>query len=236
MDQQRDDDRVRVPRRHRPPRVRARHPGHLSGSRVGNQGRARADAPPRPRDDRPGRLGAGLPGDPAPGSVLRRQARDEGHVRVAAVRVAPPGLGRERDDGPAARDEHAAVRPLPEQDATPPDAGAADLRARGRGAGDLLGRAPSPARAVRRPSDGLHDHRQQARAVVGRALPGEDRGGRPADRRAIRRRGGGEPVRAGRRRPRRGVARQSSTTSRTREASRPGSAGTGSARSWPLLR
>ncbi len=55
------------------------------------------------------------------------------------------GSKRARDDGPAARDEHAPVRSLPEQDAAPPDAGSADLRARGRGAGDLLGRAPSPA-------------------------------------------------------------------------------------------
>ena len=40
-------------------------------------------------------------------------------------------LGRPHDHGPAPRHEHAAVRPLPEQDAAPPDAGAADLPARG---------------------------------------------------------------------------------------------------------
>ena len=123
-----------------PARVRARHPRHLPGSGVGNEGRAGADASARPRHDRPGRLGARLPRHPAPGAVLRRQARDEGHVRVAAVRAPPPRQQRARDDGPAARDEHAAVRPLPEQDAAPPDAGAADLRARGRRPRGLLGR------------------------------------------------------------------------------------------------
>ncbi len=73
----------------------------------------------------------------------------KGMFESLAVRGLPPSrLERPRDDGPAARDEHAPVRPLPEQDATPPDAGAADLRARGGGAGDSLGGAPSAGREL----------------------------------------------------------------------------------------
>ena len=45
-----------------------------------------------PRDrgvDRPGRLGAGVPGHPAPVGLLRGQARDPGVLRLAALRADP---------------------------------------------------------------------------------------------------------------------------------------------------
>ena len=186
----------------------------------------------RPRHRRAGRLGARVPRDPAAVALLRRQARDQGLVRVAALRASPPRLGRPPDDGPAAWSEHAAVRPLPEPDAPPSPAGAADLPAGGRRARDLLGGAPSPPRALRGPANGLHDPRQQARAVVRRALPREERGQRPADPRPVRRAEGGEPVRAGRRGPRRGSRTACSTSRRTGAAPRRGSVVTGARQRW----
>ncbi|GAA2925211.1 hypothetical protein GCM10020221_21450 [Streptomyces thioluteus] len=65
-----------------------------------------------PRDhghDRPGRLGAGVPGDPAAVRVLRGEARDPGYERGAALRAPPPGQQGAHHDGAVARDEHPAV-------------------------------------------------------------------------------------------------------------------------------
>ncbi len=81
----------------RPSRVSSSAPpGHLSRARLGNQGGARADGASRPPNDRPGRLGAGLPRDPPPGARLRRDARDQRVPGIAAVLAAPPRKQRER--------------------------------------------------------------------------------------------------------------------------------------------
>ena len=117
LDQRRDDDGVRLLLGRAPRRVPARDRGHLSRRRLGHALRAQPDAAARPRHDRPGRLGAGLPRDPAPGAVLRREARDEGVLRVGADGAHARGLERPRDDGAAAGPEHAPVRPLPLEDA-----------------------------------------------------------------------------------------------------------------------
>ena len=89
LGQQRHGDGLRAGRadidaRGVPPRDR----GHLPRLRLGHAGRAAADAAARPGRDRAGRLGARLPGHPAAGGLLRRQARDPGLPRVAAHRAA----------------------------------------------------------------------------------------------------------------------------------------------------
>ena len=63
----------------------------------------------RPRDDRAGRLGAGLPRHPAAVRLLRRQARDPGLPRVAALRAAARAQQRARDHGADAGGQHPAV-------------------------------------------------------------------------------------------------------------------------------
>ena len=108
------------------------HRGHLPRLRLRHHGRAAPDAAARPRRDRAGRLGAGLPRHPAAERVLRRQARDPGLPRVAALRAAARPEQRARHDGAAAGGQHAAVRLGAVPAAPPGPAGAADLPARGR--------------------------------------------------------------------------------------------------------
>ncbi len=204
LGEQLDDHGLLLVRRDRARGVQAGERRHLPRHRLGHEGRLQADAAARPRHDRAGRLGNGLPRHSAAVAVLRRQARDQGLRRVAAHGDPREGLEGPRIDGPAARRQHAAVRPLPLEDAAAPDAGAADLRARGRRRRRPLGRPPPPPRGLGRDPDRLHDHRQPARPLARRVLPGEDRRQGPADRRAtdaeeLRR----QPLLPARRRPRR---------------------------------
>ncbi len=117
LGQQLDDHGLLLLRGDRARGVPAGDRGHLPGHRVGHAGRAEADAAPRPRHDRAGRLGDGLPRDSAAVALLRRQARDEGLRRVAAHASSATRARRCTYDGPAARRQHAAVRPLPLEDA-----------------------------------------------------------------------------------------------------------------------
>ncbi len=105
---------------------------------------------PRPRQDRAGRLGALLPRDPAAGRLLRREVRDPRLHRLDPHRAAPRQEQGADHDGPAAGREHDAVQLVSLEAARPPEAGPADLPAGDPGGGRLLGRAPSPPRAVGR--------------------------------------------------------------------------------------
>jgi hypothetical protein len=55
----------------------------LPGLGVGDDGCTPPHAPAKPGHHRPDRIGAGLPGHPAPGGLLRRQARAAGLPRLA---------------------------------------------------------------------------------------------------------------------------------------------------------
>ena len=103
LDQQRDDDRVRLLRGHLGGEYERATRRDLPRHGVGDEGRARADDAPRSRHRRADRLGARVSRDPAAVALLRRQARDQGLVRVAALRAAPPRLGRPPDDGRSCR-------------------------------------------------------------------------------------------------------------------------------------
>ena len=118
----------------------------------------------RPRHDRPGRLGAVLPGDPAAGRLLRREVRDPRLHRLDPHRAAARQEQRADHDGPAARRQHDPVQLVSLQAARPPAAGAADLPAGDPGRGGLLGRPPPPPRAVGRLQRRPGDPRQPARA------------------------------------------------------------------------
>ncbi len=98
----------------------------------GTMAALRADEAARPRHDRAGRLGAGLPRHPAADGVLRGQARDPGLPRGAALRAAAREEQRARDDGADAGGQHPAVLVGAVPAAAPRAAGAADLPARGR--------------------------------------------------------------------------------------------------------
>src|SRR5581483_6440978 len=174
------------------PRLRQRHPG-------GPQ----PDAAPGPRRDRPDRIGAGLPGDPGPVGVLRRQARHPGLHRVGPLRAPAPEVGRPHRHGAAAGGEHDAVRlgavaPAPQAPARPADLPAGAHR-QGRGP---HGRA-SPAGDVADGADGAGHPRQPRRPRLPRPAPGSQRRRIAADRRARRPRPAGQPVAAGGRGPRR---------------------------------
>ena len=111
--------------------VQARDRGDLSRRGLRHDGGAEADASARPRHDRPGRLGARLPRDPAAVRLLRRQVRDPRLHRLGAHRAhARPQQGLDHD-GAAAGGQHAPVQLVPDEAARPPPAGAADLPARG---------------------------------------------------------------------------------------------------------
>ena len=148
---------------------------------LGNDGGAALHAAARPGRDRPGRLRARLPRHPASGRLLRRQARDAGLPRIAARRADARRLERARDDGAAARPEHAAVHLGPREAAAEAAAGAADLPARGRGRSDRLGGDASAARADGRVADGEGDRRQRRRTRARRPLPCAHRLRRPAN-------------------------------------------------------
>ena len=101
LDQQRDDDGVRLLRGHLDPReyeraTRVTYLGTVWGTKA-----ALERMLPRDADDRADRLGARVPRDPASVPVLRRQARDQGLVRLAALRATPSRQQRPSDDGPA---------------------------------------------------------------------------------------------------------------------------------------
>ena len=132
-------------------------------------------------NDRPGRLGAVLPGDPAAGGVLRGEVRDPRLHRLDPHRAAARQEQRAHHDGPAARRQHDPVQLVSLQAAQAPDAGAADLPAGDPGRGGLLGRAPPPPRAVGRLQRRAGDPRQQARAELCRLVSRQDRFQRPAD-------------------------------------------------------
>ena len=140
---------------------------------------------PRDRgDDRAGRLGARLPGHPAAERLLRRQARDPGLQRGAALRAAAREERRPRHDAPDARGQHPAVRLGPLAAAASRPARPAHLPARGdRPRRALRGRPPQASRVLDRGQHRRHARRQRARARHARPLPGEDRLRLPADRR-----------------------------------------------------
>ncbi len=75
------------------------HRGHVPRHRPRHARGPEADAAPRPRLDRPGRVGTGLPGHPAPVGVLRGQARDPGLLRLPPLRVDPRREPSPADDG-----------------------------------------------------------------------------------------------------------------------------------------
>ncbi len=131
-------------------RRRTRHGGHVSRRRVRHARRAEADAAARPRRDRAGRFGARVPRHSASGRVLRREARDPGLHRIAALRAAPRSQPRARHDGAAAGDEYSAVRLGEEPAAARAAAGSADLPAGSGGRRDRLGGHAAATRDQRR--------------------------------------------------------------------------------------
>ena len=175
---------------HETGRVPPRHRGDLPGHRPRHPGSAFADAAARPRRDRSGRLGAGLPGHPAPVGLLRGQARDPGVLRLSPLRADPRQEPRPPDDGADARAEHTSVLLGQEPAAQEGTAGAADLPARGRGRIHRLGRPSQPALVDGRLAHRRGDHRQQDRPGLARRLPRQHLLRRPDDRRA---RGSGPP-------------------------------------------
>src|SRR5439155_24716831 len=96
------------------------------------------------------------------------EARGEGLLGVASHRAPPQGREHPPADGAAAGTEHAAVRPLPREDAALPDAGAADLSARARRRRGLRRGSLEPARALGRNADGVHDRRRADHAGLAR--------------------------------------------------------------------
>ena len=178
--------------------------GHLPGHRVGDESGAEAVEATGPGTIV--QVGSALAYRGIP--CRRRTAAPSTRSRACSSRSAASCARTEQrppDDGPAARAEHAAVRPLPSR----------------------MPRHPQPVKPIFQPEVAARAvywaahhrrrelyvgfrpctrSRQQARAVVRRAVPGEDRDRRPAVERAVRRRGGSEPVRADRRAPRRGRA------------------------------
>ncbi len=169
-------------------RVQAGHRGQLPGLRLRHHGRAEADAAPRPRHHRPGRLRAGLPRHPAADRLLRRQARHPGLPRVAALRAAARPQQRARHDGADAGGQHPAVRlgAVPAAQARP--AGAADLPARGRRPRRPLRRRPPAAAGVlgRRQHHG-HPGRQRRSPPACSTATWPGPGSIPADDRPERR-------------------------------------------------
>ncbi len=110
LGQRRDGDRVRPLYRHRARGVQACHRGHLPRRGLRDDGRAEADGPPRSRQDRPGGLGALLPGDPSAGRLLRREVRDPRVHRLDPHRAARRPQQGAADHGAAARGELHAVQ------------------------------------------------------------------------------------------------------------------------------
>ena len=141
-------------------------PGHLPRRGVRHDGRARPHAPAQSRHDRPGRLGALLPGDPAAVGLLRRQVRDPRLHRLVAHRAAARAQQGLDHDGAAAGGQHATVQLVPDAHAGPSPARAADLSARDPCRGRLLGRPPPPSRAVGRPEHRQGDPRELPRAPL----------------------------------------------------------------------
>jgi hypothetical protein len=81
----------------------------LPGLGVGDDGCTPPHAPAKPGHRRPDRIGAGLPGHPAPGGLLRRQARAAGVPRLAPRRAPARGQQGPCHDGSSSRAEHAPV-------------------------------------------------------------------------------------------------------------------------------
>ena len=158
--------------------------GQLPGQRPRHPRRPRPDAASRPGDDRPGRLGPGLPGHPAPGQLLRLEVRHPGLRRLPAVRAAPRQERRADHVGPHAGPEHAPVRLGPQPPAVPSPTRAAHLPARGGGAGHRVGRRPSPPRILDRLPDRRRHRGQLGDPRSPRPLPGPHQLPGPADRQA----------------------------------------------------
>ena len=198
--------------------VQAGHRGQLPRLRLRHHGGAEADEAARPRRDRAGRVGAGVPGHPAADRLLRGQARDPGLHRVAALRAAAREEQRARDDGADAGGEHAAVLLGAVPAAAAPEAGAADLPAGGRGRRAVLYAADHPQRreywvAARRRR---HADRQRGRAgLLDRYLARTGFDAQQTDA-AARPGRAGQPLGAGRPATRTSARTASSTTAHPR--------------------
>ena len=147
--------------------------------------------PARPRHDRAGRLGAGLPRHPAAVGLLRRQARHPGLPRGAALRAAAREEQRARHDGADAGREHPAVLLGAVPAAAPRPAGAADLPARVRRPRRAVRRRPpAPPRVLGRRQHRGHPGRERHRPGPAGPLPGRPASSpsRPRSRRTRTRR------------------------------------------------
>lgn len=80
LDQRRDGDDLLAGERHRARGVQAGDRGHLFRLRVGDDGRPAADEAAESGHDRPGRVRACLPCDPAPGALLEGQPQVLGRM------------------------------------------------------------------------------------------------------------------------------------------------------------
>ena len=140
LGQRRDGNRVRAVHRDLARGVQARDRSDVPRHGVRDDGGTQADDGSRPWDDHPGRVGALLPLDPAPGGVLRRQVRDPRLHGLDPQRAAARPQQRPHHDGPAAGSQHDPVQLVPVQAPRPSTAGAPDLPARDPGRGRVLGR------------------------------------------------------------------------------------------------
>ena len=206
MGQQRHDDRARTASPDHRDGIPPRHRSHLSRHRARDDGGASPDAATEPRCHRASRVRARLPSDSAPGAVLRRQACGPRLHGFASLRAPARRNRRACDDGRPAGRQHAAVRLVRDSLTPRAEARAADLPTRSRGSRDLLGGAPSSARAPRRPSDRRRNPGEQSCAGAPRFLSRVDGLRLAAERRAGRERSADQPVPAGRRGPRRARA------------------------------
>ena len=116
MGERRHDQRVRLHQGHDPGGVQTRHGSLLPGLHQRHARGAEAHAAARPRAHRAGGQRAGLPGHPAPGGVLREQARHPGFHGQPPGRVDPRQEQRHRVHGADARAQHPAVRLVQEQE------------------------------------------------------------------------------------------------------------------------
>ena len=170
-----------------PGRVPARHRGHVPGRRLGDALARSTGCGPRDRGTIV-QVGSALAyrGIPLQAPYCGAKHAMQGVLRVRADGAHARRLERPRDDGAAARPEHAPVRPLPLEDAEEADARPADLPAGGRGGGDPPRRLREAARGLvsaARPCYTILGER--ARALARRPLPRED-GGERRSRRASR--------------------------------------------------